>query len=167
MAVIKRFKGLSPEIHEEAYVAEGASLIGDVVLAERSSVWFNSVLRADRGRISIGKNSSIQDCCVLHGEVSVEEDVIVGHSAVLHNAIIRCNCLIGMNATVMDGAVVGPFAIVAAGSVVVPGTIVEEGSMFAGTPARRIRDLTDTERKEIKEAAESYYSMMAKPQMEF
>jgi carbonic anhydrase/acetyltransferase-like protein (isoleucine patch superfamily) len=152
--------GVQPSIHPSAFVAEGAWVIGDVVLEEQASIWFQAVLRGDINSIRIGRRSNIQDACVLHVTaslpVNVGEDVTVGHMAILHGCEIADRCLIGMSATVLDGARVGPASVVAAGAVVREGFVVPEGTLVAGVPARVMRDVTDQERSALIASAHNY-----------
>lgn len=131
----------TPDIHEKAFVAEGAVLIGDVTIEEEASVWFNCVLRGDVNRIRIGKRSNIQDLSICHGMINrypvlVGDGVTVGHAAILHGCVVEDNCLIGMGAKILNGAVIGAGSIVAAGSVVTERTIVPPNSFVAGLPAK-------------------------------
>ena len=136
-------------IHETAWVAPGAHLLGDVTLGEQVSVWYNAVLRGDQESITIGKASNIQDCCVLHGDagndVVVGEYVTVGHSAVLHGCTVEDHCIIGMGAVVLDHAVVGAGSIVGAGAVVSAGTVIPPRSLVVGIPGKVKKTLTEEE----------------------
>ncbi len=146
-----------PEVAPEAFLAEGCQLIGDVRVGANASIWFNAVLRADRGPIVVGEFSSIQDCCVLHGPVQVGGHVTCGHAAVLHGATIEENCVIGMNAVVLDEAVVGHGSIVAAGAVVPQGMKIPPRSMVAGVPAKVIKELPEENEGALKEMARAYF----------
>ncbi len=134
-------------IHETAWVAPGAHLLGDVTLGEQVSVWYNAVLRGDQESITIGKASNIQDCCVLHGDagndVVVGEYVTVGHSAVLHGCTVEDHCIIGMGAVVLDHAVVGAGSIVGAGAVVAAGTVIPPRSLVVGIPGKVKKTLSE------------------------
>lgn len=129
------------KIHPTAWVAPGAFIRGDVTLDEKVSVWYNAVLRADQEKITIGKNSNIQDNAVIHGDhgndVTVGENVTVGHGAILHGCTVEDNALIGMGSVVLDHAVIGAGSIVGAGAVVSSGTIVPPKSLVVGIPATR------------------------------
>lgn len=135
----------TPQIHPTAFVALGAQVIGDVRLAESSSIWYNAVLRGDINYIEIGERSNIQDGCVIHLENDrpciVGPDVTVGHRAVLHGCTLEQGCLIGMGAIVLNGAIVKRGAVVAAGAVVKEGMIVPENTLVAGVPAKLVKDL--------------------------
>jgi len=150
----------SPQVHETAYVAPGAALIGAVTLHPGSSVWFNAVLRADSEPIVLGEGSNLQDVVVCHADpgfpLSIGSGVSVGHSAVLHGCTIEDDVLIGMHATVMNGAVVGSGSIVGAGALVTEGMVVPPRSLVAGVPGRIRRSLDDGELDAIRLNAEHY-----------
>lgn len=157
--------GTEPAVHDEAWVAPGAVLVGDVRLHARASVFYGSVLRADRDRIEIGEGSNLQDGVVVHGDPGrptvVGRGVSVGHRAVLHGCTIEDDCLIGMSATVLNGAVIGAGSLVAAGAVVLEGTIVPPGSLVAGVPAKVRRELSEEEREGIRQNAATYLMLSA------
>ena len=131
-----------PKIHPTAWVAPGAFVRGDVTIDEQANIWYNAVLRGDQESITVGKATSVQDNCVLHGDagcnVVVGQYVTVGHGAVLHGCTVEDNCLIGMNAVVLDHAVIGAGSIVGAGAVVAAGTIVPPKSLVVGVPGEAI-----------------------------
>jgi len=159
--MIVTYKGITPRIHPSVFVAEGAQIIGDVEIGAGSSVWFNAVIRGDVNYIRIGERTNIQDNSVLHVThdtypLIIGSDVTVGHGAILHAAVIRDRCLIGMGATVLDDAKVGPYAFVAAGSLVLEHFEVPEGALVAGVPAKVKRMLTDVERNQIVQSALNY-----------
>lgn len=159
MAIVS-YKGRSPAIHPDAFIADGVQLIGDVRLAKESSIWFNSVLRADINLVEVGERTNIQDCSVLHVTselpVRIGKDVTVGHRAIIHGCTIGDCCLIGMGAVILDNANIGSEALVAAGAVVLEGFVVPDGMLVAGVPAKIIRPLTAEEKKHIKESALHY-----------
>ena len=128
-----------PKIHPTAWVAPGAFVRGDVTIDEQANIWYNAVLRGDQESITVGKATSVQDNCVLHGDagcnVVVGQYVTVGHGAVLHGCTVEDNCLIGMNAVVLDHAVIGAGSIVGAGAVVAAGTIVPPKSLHVDDQA--------------------------------
>ncbi len=141
------YNGKVPEIHESAYVAGNAIVLGDVVIGADSSVWFNAVVRGDENYIRIGSRTNVQDNCVLHvthktHPLFLGDDITIGHGAVVHGCRIKNACLIGIGAVVLDGAVVGEQSIVAAGSVVKEGMIVPPRTLVAGVPAVVKRELT-------------------------
>ncbi|HEU5222378.1 MAG TPA: gamma carbonic anhydrase family protein [Candidatus Lumbricidophila sp.] len=150
----------APRIADSAFLAGGATVVGNVTLAEGSSVWFNSVLRAEQEPITLGANSNLQDLVACHVDrgfpLTIGQGVSVGHAAVLHGCTIEDDCLIGMNATVLNGAVVGAGSLVAAGALVPPGMVIPAGSLVAGVPAKVRRELSDAERESIKQNAASY-----------
>ena len=152
--------GLSPRLGAGAFVADGACLVGDVALGERSSVWFCAVVRGDNGAIRIGDRSNVQDGAVIHclpaGRVDIGFQVSIGHQAAIHGAVIGDRCLIGMQAIVMDGAHIGHDTLVAAGSVVPPGRHFEPGVLVRGRPARAVRTLTRRELDQIQANAFEY-----------
>lgn len=147
MANILPFGGVWPRIHPTAFVAPGATVIGNVTVGEEASIWFGAVLRGDEPdhEIRIGARTSIQDNCVIHvsarGATVIGEDVTVGHGAILESCVVGRGALIGMNAVVLQGATVGEQALVAAGSVVPDGGEVPARHMAAGTPARVKKEL--------------------------
>lgn len=155
------FQGIVPTVHPSCFLAAGARIIGDVVLEEHVSVWFNVVIRGDVERVRIGRNTNIQDNVVIHvthfaNPTWVGENVTVGHSAVLHGCTVQDGALIGMNAVVLDRAVIGKGALVAAGAVVTPGTHIPDGMLAAGIPAKAIRTLKEGERQMVEDGSANY-----------
>ena len=136
----------SPQIHETAYVAEGAQVIGDVILKADSSIWYNTVCRADINRIVIGERTNIQDNSVIHLEndqgVLVENDVTVGHNAIIHGCSIADGALIGMGAIIMNGAVIGKGAVLGAGAVVKEDMVIPDFSLVVGVPGKIVKTLS-------------------------
>lgn len=155
-----------PALPAAGFVAPSASVIGDVTIGEKSSVWYGTVLRGDANRISIGSMTNIQDNTVIHvaktnvggvaAPTTVGDRVTVGHNAILHACTIQDDAFVGMGATVMDGAVVEKGAMVAAGALVTPGTVVPSGQLWAGAPARFMRDMTAEEKAFTVTSAETY-----------
>lgn len=144
------YKGTSPKIADDAFIAPSADIIGDVEIGSGSGVWFNCVLRGDVAEIRIGKRTNIQDGTVIHvtrgGHPTIIGDgVTIGHNAMLHACKLQSGCFIGMGATVMDNVVVETGAMVAAGALVTPGKIVKKGQIWAGNPAKYFRDLSEQE----------------------
>lgn len=142
--VIKEVNGKAPQIPSDCYVAENATIVGDVVLGENCSVWFNAVIRGDVNSIVIGNKVNIQDGAVIHCTYKKHPTVIgnnvsIGHNAIVHGCIVKDNVLIGMGAIVMDNCVIESNSIVAAGSVITQNTIVESGSIYAGVPAKKVK----------------------------
>ena len=146
MALIKTIKEISPKFGENCFLADNATIIGDVVMGNNCSVWFGAVIRGDVHSIRIGHNVNIQDCSVIHGTykiapVSIGNNVSIAHNTVIHGCTIHDNVLIGMGAIIMDHAVIESNSIIAAGSVVSKNTIVKSGSVFAGVPAKKIKTI--------------------------
>lgn len=161
MALIKTLKGISPEIAEDVFLAENATVIGDVKIGEGSSVWYGAVLRGDVHSIRVGKRSNIQDLVMVHctyktNPTEIGDDVTVGHGAVVHGCVVKDRCLIGMNAVVLDKAVVGPDTVIGAGSVVLEGQVCEPGYLYAGIPAKKIKPLSDAQKAGLRQSAEGY-----------
>lgn len=152
--------GRAPSVHASAWVAPGAVVVGDVTVADEASVWYGSVLRGDAERVVVGARGNVQDGCVLHADPGfpcvLEADVSLGHRAVVHGAHVSAGALIGMGAVVLNGARVGPGAFVAAGAVVLPGTEVPAGVLVAGVPAKVRREVTETEREDMRRRVDHY-----------
>ena len=164
MALIKSVRGFTPEIGENTFVAENATIIGDVVIGRDCSIWFNAVLRGDVNSIRIGNRVNVQDGSVIHTlyrkSVSIiGDDVSIGHNVVIHGAEIKNGALIGMGAVVLDHAVVGEGAIVAAGALVLSGTHVEPGSIYAGVPAKFVKKVDPEQSKEMNQKIAHNYLM--------
>lgn len=164
MALIKEVRDFTPQIGKNTYLAENATIIGDVVIGDDCSIWFNAVLRGDVNSIRIGNRVNIQDGSVLHtlyqkSTVEIGDDVSVGHNVVIHGAKIENGALIGMGSVVLDHAVIGEGAIVAAGSVILSGTIVEPGSIYAGVPAKFVKKVDPDQAKEINQKIAKNYLM--------
>jgi len=151
--VLRPYKNVSPRLHPSCFVDISAQVIGDVELAENSSIWMNAVLRGDVNSIRIGANSNVQDCSVLHGmldkyAVVVGEWVTVGHSVTLHGCTIADRCLIGMGSVILNNAKIGEGSIIAAGTVIPEGTIVESHSLWMGVPGKFKKRIDDAESQE-------------------
>lgn len=160
------FNGKKPRVARGAYISPTAVLIGDVTVEEGASIWFGAVLRGDFGRIVVGKNSSVQDNCVVHllpnSETIIGEEVTVAHGAILHNCTVKKGAVIGMNATILDFAEIGEYAMIAAGSVVVDKTIVPDRHLAAGTPAVVKKKIDGTSLWWIEQSAKSYRALAQK-----
>jgi carbonic anhydrase/acetyltransferase-like protein (isoleucine patch superfamily) len=144
--MIKSVQGKTPIIPESCYIAENATIVGEAILGENCSVWFNTVIRADVNSIIIGNNVNIQDGAVIHCTYEkhatiIGNNVSVGHNAIVHGCEIKDNVLIGMGAIVMDNCVINSNTIIAAGAVVTQNTTTEEGFIYAGVPAKKIKQL--------------------------
>ncbi len=155
-----------PHVDPSAWVAPDASVIGDVELGPLASVWFGCVLRGDVCSIRVGARSNVQDLTVLHVNSDgtptvIEDDVTVGHSAVLHAATVKTGALIGIGAVVLDGAVIGEGSVVAARALVTPRTIVPPGMVVMGAPAKVVREVSDAERKWQAETVARYVALAA------
>jgi carbonic anhydrase/acetyltransferase-like protein (isoleucine patch superfamily) len=148
----------SPDLTPAAFIASNATIIGDVTIAAGSSIWYGAVVRGDVERIAIGKCSNIQDGAVLHGDPGkptiLEDHVTIGHRAVIHSAHIEMGCLIGIGAVVLDGVRVGTGSIIGAGCIVTKN--VEPRSLMVGIPARKVREISDTEAENLIEHARRY-----------
>jgi carbonic anhydrase/acetyltransferase-like protein (isoleucine patch superfamily) len=147
MPVILPVRGISPIIPEDVFVAPNATVVGDVVMGEACSIWFNAVVRGDVNAIRMGSKVNIQDNAVIHctyekHATTIGNNVSIGHGAIVHGCKVNDNVLIGMGAIVMDRVEVGSYSIVAAGAVVLEGTIIPPGSVFAGVPAKKVKDIS-------------------------
>ncbi|XEC92730.1 gamma carbonic anhydrase family protein [Paenibacillus tarimensis] len=154
------YKGVYPDIHSGAYIAEGAKIIGDVTIGDSSTVWFNAVLRGDLAPIRIGNRCNIQDGTVGHVNTNqsllVEDEVSVGHGAIIHGCTVGKGTLIGMGAIVLNGAQIGEYALIGAGSVVTENKIIPPYTLSVGSPAKVIRELTEADLLRMKTTMESY-----------
>lgn len=158
MALIRKIRGHVPQVGENTFLAETAVLLGDVTIGRDCSIWYNAVLRGDVNKIVIGDRTNIQDGAVLHtlydqskhpSQTIIGSDVSVGHNAIIHGGVIGDNCLIGMGATILDNAVVPSGCIIAANALVLSNAKLEPDSLYAGVPAKRIREVTPEQREEI------------------
>ena len=166
MALIKSVRGFTPQIGKDTFLAENATIVGDVVVGEGCSIWFNAVLRGDVNSIRIGNGVNIQDGSVLHtlyekSTIEIGDNVSIGHNVTIHGARIEDGALIGMGAVVLDHAVVGEGAIIAVGSVVLSKTVVEPGSIYAGVPAKFVKKVDPEQAKEINQKIANNYHMYA------
>lgn len=148
--LLKTINGKSPVISEDCYIAENATIVGEVFIGEKSSVWFNAVIRGDVNSIQIGNKVNIQDGAVIHctyqkHSTIIGNNVSIGHNAIVHGCTIKDNVLIGMGAIVMDNCIIESNSIIAAGSVVTQNTIVESGTIYAGIPAKKVKDINASE----------------------
>ena len=159
--MIRTFQGIKPTIPDSCFIEDTAVVIGDVVMGEDCSVWFNAVIRGDVNHIRIGSRTNVQDLCMLHvthdtHPLIIGNEVTIGHSVVLHGCTIKDRVLVGMGAIVMDGAVIGEDSVVGAGALVVEGTVVPPKSVILGSPGRVRRGVSDAELAWIKESAANY-----------
>lgn len=166
-ALILSFGGKTPRLGAGVFVAPSASVIGDVAIGARSSIWFGAVLRGDDHFIRIGEETSVQDNAVIHEgrdrhPALIGDRVTVGHSATLHGCTVGDLCIVGMGATLLDGCVVGERSIVGAGALVPAGMEIPPGTLALGTPARVKRDLTPAELDHLAQSAASYVALAAR-----
>ncbi|EKB47477.1 gamma carbonic anhydrase family protein [Cecembia lonarensis] len=165
MALIKEVRGFSPEFGENCWLADNATVVGDVKMGKNCTVWFNAVVRGDVHEIRIGNDTNIQDGAIIHctyqkAGTYIGSRVSIAHNAIVHGCTIHDDVLVGMGAIIMDGAVVHSGAVIAAGAVVLAGTIVEANSIFAGTPAKKIKS-TGPEMMEVIQRTAKNYPMYA------
>lgn len=166
MAIIKEVRGHTPKIGENTFLAETATLLGDVTIGRDCGIWYGAVLRGDVNKITIGDRTNIQDGVVIHtlydgsknpSQTHIGNDVSIGHNATIHGAIIEDGCLIGMGSTVLDNAHVPSGCIIAAGALVLSGAKLEPNSVYAGVPAKKVKDVTEEQREQIiKRTARDY-----------
>jgi len=162
MPIIKEVNGKSPEFGEDCYIAENATIVGEVSMGNQCSIWFNAVLRGDVHYIKLGDKVNVQDGAVVHCTyqkypTNIGNNVSIGHNAIIHGCTIHDNVLIGMGSIVMDNCVVESNSIVAAGAVVTQNTIIEAGSIYAGVPAKKVKDISEALiNGEINRIAENY-----------
>jgi carbonic anhydrase/acetyltransferase-like protein (isoleucine patch superfamily) len=161
MAIILPVKGIHPKWGSNCFIAPNATIVGTVKMGDNCSVWFNAVIRADVNDITIGSNTNIQDGAVIHATylkaaTIIGDRVSIGHNAIVHGCILKNNVLVGMGAIVMDNAIVEDYTIIAAGSVVLENTICESGFIYAGTPAKKIKPITDEQRALLNKLPDNY-----------
>ena len=162
MPIIKPVKGIHPQIPDNCYVADNATIVGDVRMGNQCSIWFNAVIRGDVHYISLGNKVNVQDGAVIHATyktspTNVGDNVTIGHNAIVHGCTVHDNVLIGMGSIVMDDCVIESNSIIAAGAVVTKNTKVEAGSIYAGVPAKKVKDISEELISgEINRIAENY-----------
>ena len=164
MALIKSVKGKSPVFGKDVYLAENATVVGEVTMGDNCSVWFSAVVRGDVNSIKIGNKVNIQDGAVIHctyqkAATILGNNVSVGHNALVHGCTIHDNVLIGMGAIVMDRVVVESNSIIAAGAVVLEGTHIESGTIYAGIPAKKVKELNEEQTARLIEGISNNYVM--------
>lgn len=144
--MIQKYRNLEPQINETCFIAPGSFIIGEVTIGKNSSVWYHGVIRGDMAKIVIGENTNIQDGCIIHCktgiEVSIGNNITIGHGALLHSCTIDDGSLIGMGAIILDGVKIGKNCLIAAGAVVTPNTVIGDGSLVMGNPAIVKQNLT-------------------------
>lgn len=158
--MIKNFKGNSPKINSKAYIAENATIIGNVNIEEDASIWFGAVLRGDVEHITVGKRSNVQDNSVIHvdkgSSVVIGNDVTIGHSAIIHGCHIGNNTLIGMGSVILNGAKIGSNTLIGAKTLITQNKEIPDGVLVLGNPGKVIRELTEDEIISLKKSAENY-----------
>ncbi len=161
--MIVLYKHYKPEIEKNVFIAENSTVIGRCFIGEDCGIWYSTVLRADINEIRIGRGTNIQDGSIVHCdhdyEVSIGEDVTVGHNAIIHGCTIGSNCLIGMGTTILNGAVLGENVIVGANSLVTSGKTIPSGVLVMGSPAKVVRELTSEEIEGISRSAKGYATL--------
>ena len=148
MALIKKLNGNTPEFGKKCYFSENATIIGDVICGDKCSFWFHSVLRGDVNYIRLGNEVNVQDGAIIHGTYKknptiIGDHVTIGHNAIVHGCTIKDNVLIGMGAVVLDKCIIESNSLIAAGAVLTMGTHVRSGELYAGVPAKKIKDLPE------------------------
>ena len=161
MAIIKTVRGFTPKFGSNCFFAENAVVVGEVTMGNNCTVWFNAVVRGDVHSITIGDNTNVQDGAIIHctyqkAKTVIGSNVSIAHNAIVHGCTVEDNVLIGMGAIIMDGAVIGSNSVIAAGAIILPGTRVEPGSMYAGNPAKRMKDISDEMKEVIQRTARNY-----------
>ncbi len=161
MALIKTVRGYEPKFGYNCFLADNATVVGEVTMGDNCTVWFNAVVRGDVHSITIGNNTNIQDGAVIHctyqkAKTVIGNNVSVAHNAIVHGCTIGDNVLIGMGAIIMDDAVIGSGSVIAAGAVVLPKTEVEPGSIYAGMPAKFIKEVGEEMKAVIIRTAKNY-----------
>lgn len=165
MPIIKKINNKSPKIGENCFIAENATIIGDVIIGNNCSLWYNSVIRGDIKKIIIGNNVNIQDGTIIHtssnaSEVYIGDNVTIGHNAIIHSAIIKNNVLIGMGSIILDNSVIEDNVIVAAGSIVPPSKHLESGYLYMGIPVKKVKKINDETKELIQKSVESYLNLI-------
>lgn len=160
--IIKTINGKTPEFGRDCFIAENATIVGEVSMGNQCSIWFNAVLRGDVHYIKLGDKVNVQDGAIVHGTyqkspTTIGHNVSIGHNAIVHGCTVHDNVLIGMGSIIMDDCVIESHSIIAAGAVVIKGTRVPSGSVFAGMPAKKIKDIsTELSSGEIDRIANNY-----------
>ena len=161
MACILPVKGVSPQWGDNCFIAENATIVGDVIMGRDCSVWFNAVLRGDVNAIRIGDETNIQDGAVIHctyqkADTQIGNRVSIGHNEIVHGCIVEDNVLVGMGAIIMDHARVEQFTIIAAGALVLENSLCEIGFIYAGVPAKKVKALTEEQREMLRKLPSNY-----------
>ena len=161
MEIVKSVRGFSPQFGNNCFLADNCVVVGEVKMGDNCTVWFNAVVRGDVNSITIGNNTNIQDGAVIHGTFQKSKTVIgnnvsIAHNAVVHGCTIEDNVLIGIGAIVLDDAVIGTGSVIAAGAIILPKTKVEPGSVYAGVPAKKVKDIGEEMKEVIVRTAKNY-----------
>jgi gamma-carbonic anhydrase len=161
MAIIKKVRGFQPRFGSNCFFADNAVVVGEVTMGDNCTVWFNAVVRGDVNSIIIGDNTNIQDGAIIHGtfersKTLIGSNVSIAHNAVVHGCTLEDSVLVGMGAIIMDDSVVGTNSVIAAGAVVLPGTRIPPGSVYAGVPAKKVKDIGDDMKAVIQRTARNY-----------
>jgi len=163
--LILPWRGVLPRVDATAWIAPNATLVGDVEIGAGASIWFQTVVRGDVNRIRIGAGSNLQDGSVVHVSrkfpTQIGDDVLIGHMAMIHGCTIESGAFVGMKACVMDGAWIESGGMLAAGALLTPGKRIAQGELWAGSPARKIREVSDSERPNMLEAPRRYAHLAA------
>ena len=166
--MIRSFNGKTPEIHPSAFISEAAYIVGDVAIGEGCSVWPGAVLRGDTGRIILGRNVAVEDGVLLHAGIPpyevlhIEDDVNIGHGAVVHGVRIGHNCLVGMNATILHKASIGSFCLIGAGALVNEGMVIPDNSFVVGVPAKVKSKVTEEQMWWLRDVPGEYAELAAR-----
>ena len=161
MAIVKSVRGFTPKMGNKCFLADNAVVVGEVTMGDNCTVWFNAVVRGDVHSITIGNDTNIQDGAIIHctyqkAKTVIGSNVSIAHNAIVHGCTVEDNVLIGMGAIIMDDAVIGTNSVIAAGAVILPGTKVEPGSIYAGVPAKKVKDITEEMKAVIIRTARNY-----------
>ncbi len=163
--MLRSVNGTSPVLHPSARIAPDATLVGAVFLEENASVWYHATLRADHDSIQVGRNSNLQDNCVVHVDCGqpciIGEEVTVGHGAILHSCTIEDRCTIGMGSIILNGVVIGEGSIVGAGALITKNTVIPPRSLVVGSPAQVKRQVSEQELEHSRQAAQQYVTAAA------
>jgi carbonic anhydrase/acetyltransferase-like protein (isoleucine patch superfamily) len=164
--MIKEFDGIVPKIDQSARIAPSADIIGNITLSEGVNIWYGAVLRADSDKITIGKNTNIQDNAVVHVNnempTKIGDHVTVGHGAIVHACTVGNNVLVGMGSIILDEAVIGDNVIIGAGALIPPGKVIPEGSLVVGSPGNIVKTLSESQIENIKKSAIHYVELAEK-----
>ncbi len=164
--MIKQFEDKAPKIHENTYISESVDIIGDVTIDENANIWFGTRIRGDMNLVKIGKNCNIQENSMVHVDTNsaciLEDNVTVGHGAIIHGCKIEKNVLVGMGSIILNNAIIGNNTIIGAGSLVPQGKVIPSGVLALGSPIKVIRELTEEEIKSIQRSADNYVALSKK-----